>query len=65
MDVEEERATLTAEALLRDKGTRNNDVILQRQRRRERSSPGYLCTRIYRSLQDNQDINIRLYGRLS
>jgi hypothetical protein len=47
MDIEEERTALTAEALLRDKGARNDYIILQRQRRRELSDTGNLCTRIY------------------
>src|SRR5262245_43796764 len=47
VDIEEEWTALIAEALLRDKGARNDDVILQRQRRRELPNTGNLYTRIY------------------
>lgn len=47
VDIEEERAALTTEALLRNKGARNDHIILQRQGCRELPSTGNLCTRIY------------------
>jgi hypothetical protein len=50
-DIDEQWALLGRKTLFRNKDAGNDDVIGERQRRRDRTNPGYLSCRIYTPLE--------------